>query len=77
MKEQELTSRMSEVISNIRDFDEHTDYRNHQWFIQTAEECCAIVREYNELVHEMREYIEKDPSRLPPLIEIPKVEYEH
>jgi len=77
MKEQELTSRMSEVISNIRDFDEHTDYRNHQWLIQTAAECSAVVQEYNQLVRNLRDIIEQDPTKLPALIVEEQPKYEN
>ena len=77
MKEQELTSRMAEVIVNLHGFDDHLDYRYHNFILQTAEECSAIAREFNQLVRSMREYIDKDPARLPPIPEPVKIEYEN
>jgi HAMP domain-containing protein len=77
MKEQELTSRMSEVIVTLQSFDDSTDYRYHQTTIAIAHEVGAIVQEFNQLVRELRNLIEKDPSKLPALIVPTKPEYEN
>ena len=77
MKEQELTSRMSEIIVALQGFDEHTNYRHHNFMLNTAGECTAIVREFNQLVRSLREIIEKDPTKLPELIVPVKPEYEN
>jgi hypothetical protein len=77
MKEQELTSRMAEVIVTLQSFDDSTDYRYHQTTIAIAHETAAITREFNQLVQELRNLIEKDPSKLSPLPEPMKVEYKN
>ena len=77
MKEQELTSRMAEVIVTLQSFDDSTDYRYHQTTIAIAHEVTAITWEFNQLVRELRNLIEKDPLKLPALL-IEKVpEYEN
>ena len=77
MKENELTSRMYEVIVNLQAFDDFTNYRHHESILGIAGECAAVVREFNQLVRSLRELIEKDPSKLPPMPEHVKVEYEN
>ena len=77
MKENELTSRMSEVIVTLQSFDGHTDYRYHQTTIAIAHEVGAITREFNQLVRELRNLIEKDPSKLPALLIEKAPEYEN
>ena len=77
MKEQELTSRMAEVIVTLQSFDDNTNYRYHQTTITIAHEAAAITREFNQLVRELRNLIEKDPSKLPALIVPTKPEYEN
>ena len=77
MKEQELTSRMAEVIVTLQSFDDSTDYRYHQTTIAIAHEVTAITWEFNQLVRELRNLIEKDPSKLPPMPVEPKIKWEN
>ena len=77
MKENELTSRMADVIVTLQSFDDSTDYRYHQTTIAIAHESAAIVREFNQLVRELRNLIEKDPSKLPTLLIEKAPEYEN
>ena len=77
MKEQELTSRMSDVIVNLQVFDDFTNYRHHESILGIAGDCAAVVREFNQLVRELRSIIEKDPTKLPAIPETVKVEYEN